>query len=445
MSEDATLDEFLQVESEENNGSEWGESKLEDLLSELLTGGRPTGGGLDEGEYISIGGTQVDSEGYIDLHDLVYIPEDYFEQVEETQLQKHDILVVKDGANTGDVAIAWESDERIVTNEHLFTLRSDSSISSPYLFYFLLSHQGWKQINGTITGSAQEGINRGFTGKVDVRYPPLPEQRKIASILYNVDQAIQKTESLIARYDRLQTGLLRQYFGKSSVQVDYSDDRVTKRLGPKNYTVPDDWQIVQIDDIGEVVTGDTPSTKNEDYYGGELPFVTPEDFGEGRYVYQGSRRLTDEGRQKSRPVPEDSVMMDCIGMDMGKVRIAGRELATNQQINSVIVNQDNMLPEFLYYHLKAISNLIQSQAGQTRTPIVSKSQFTSFEVFKPPLSAQKEVVDSLSVFDELVEKESDYATRLHRLKQGLMQDLLAGTVRTADTNIEVLDEVAQHG
>ncbi|TKX52515.1 hypothetical protein EXE42_16115, partial [Halorubrum sp. SP3] len=196
MSEDLTLDEFQQVKPGENSKSEWQESKLDYLLSDLLTGSRPTGGGLDDGQYISIGGTQIDSEGYIDLRDLVYIPESYFTQVQETQLQKHDILVVKDGANTGDVAIAWESDDRIVTNEHIFTLRADSTINSPYLFYFLLSHQGWKQINGTITGSAQEGINRGFTGKVDIRYPSISEQRKIAAVLYTVDRAIEKTEQI---------------------------------------------------------------------------------------------------------------------------------------------------------------------------------------------------------------------------------------------------------
>jgi len=97
MNEDDEFDKFADAESAElaepNGIDEWNKSKLENLLSDLLTGGRPTGGGLDEGEYISIGGTQVESEGYLNLTDLVYIPEDYFQKVEETQLQKHDILV----------------------------------------------------------------------------------------------------------------------------------------------------------------------------------------------------------------------------------------------------------------------------------------------------------------------------------------------------------------
>jgi type I restriction enzyme S subunit len=247
MNEDDEFDKFADAESAElaepNGIDEWNKSKLENLLSDLLTGGRPTGGGLDEGEYISIGGTQVESEGYLNLTDLVYIPEDYFQKVEETQLQKHDILVVKDGANTGDIAIAWESNENVVTNEHLFTLRPRSDLNSPYLFYYLLSHKGWKQINGTITGSAQEGINRGFVGKVDIEYPPLPEQRKIATILYTVDKAIEKTEKIIEQTERVQKGIRQDVFSygiDESGRLRSQDDQLEETyLG----RFPSEWKL----------------------------------------------------------------------------------------------------------------------------------------------------------------------------------------------------------
>lgn len=349
----------------------------------------------------------------------------------------------------GKAALVPEMDTEVgigSTEYAVLSPRTDR-INSWLLYYLSKSHPIHNYAISRMRGSTgrQRVPFSVFRRELDIALPPLSEQRKIATVLYNIDQAIEKTESVIRHYEDLQTGLLRKHFGKSSVQIDYPEERVDKRLGPKTYNVPEDWEVVQVADIGEVVTGDTPSTKNKEYYGGDLPFVTPEDFGDTKRVHRGSRRLTDEGREKARPIPEDAVMMDCIGMDMGKVRIAGREIATNQQINSVIVNTEEMLPEFLYFHLKAISNLIQSQAGQTRTPIVSKSQFSSFEIFNPPISTQRDVVNSLNVFDDLIEKESEYATQLRRLKRGLMQDLLSGTVRTTDTNIPVPEEITRYG
>jgi len=470
MSEDATLDEFT-TESKERQTEETIDavprSTVESSLDKTSAGKIPDdwiatrlGDIAEETEYgLTETAEDYDPEKprYIrtqDFNDFGGLKEDSKaslsrEKAKDGMLEEGDLLFARSGsigASLGKTYLYDTDDGDCCFGGYSIRHRlQDEGLNHKYTSQYTLSNQYWDWVRRRAKTTAQSNINTGEYGSLLIPIPPLSEQRKIATVLYNIDQAIEKTESVIRHYEDLQTGLLRKHFGKSSVQIDYPEERVDKRLGPKTYNVPEDWEIVQVADIGEVVTGDTPSTKNKEYYGGDLPFVTPEDFGDTKRVHRGSRRLTDEGREKARPIPEDAVMMDCIGMDMGKVRIAGREIATNQQINSVIVNTEEMLPEFLYFHLKAISNLIQSQAGQTRTPIVSKSQFSSFEIFNPPISTQRDVVNSLNVFDDLIEKESEYATQLRRLKRGLMQDLLSGTVRTTDTNIAVPEEIAQYG
>ena len=465
MSEDATLDEFIEDIDRQNTDrvappteltgipDDWLAIPLDEISEDnegaFVDG--PFGSNLkademhDEGYARVIQLQNIRSSEFVDTNHK-YISEEKFEELQRHGAEPGDLAIAKMSEPVARACLLPDIEEQYIVVADCIKLTVDESeYNSLYMMLALNTNPVWKQAFARSRGSTRKRINLTQLKEVQIPTPPLSEQRRIATVLDNVDQAIQKTESVIGHYEDLQTGLLRKHFGKSSVQVDYPEKRVDKRLGPKTYAVPEDWEIVQVANIGEVVTGDTPSTKNQDYYSGDLPFVTPEDFGDTKRVHRGSRRLTDEGRQKARPIPEGAVMMDCIGMDMGKVRIAGREIATNQQINSVIVNIEEMLPEFLYFHLKAISNLIQSQAGQTRTPIVSKSQFSSFEIFNPPISTQRDVVNSLNVFDDLIEKESEYATQLRRLKRGLMQDLLSGTVRTTDTNIEVPDEIVQHG
>jgi type I restriction enzyme S subunit len=263
-------------------------------------------------------------------------------------------------------------------------------------------------------------------------------------VLYTVDQAIQKTEAIIEQAKRVKRGLMQDLFGKAD---NSHSGRGRKELwiGPKKFEVPEHWEKTKIQEIGRVVTGDTPSTDDEKNFGGSLPFVTPSDLKQTKYVAETDRTLSAQGRGQAKPVPEGSVMMDCIGSDMGKVAIAGREVATNQQINSVVVTDDEYNAEFLYYHLLVLSGYIKAQAGRTATPIVNKGDFQTFGLLKPPLEEQQRIAESLATYDEVDSTNRGYCERLKSLKKGLMQDLLTGEVRTADKAIEVLDEVATHG
>ena len=97
------------------------------------------------------------------------------------------------------------------------------------------------------------------------------------------------------------------------------------------------WPLVFLSSIAEVVTGNTPSKSDETYFGGEIPFVTPAELGFG-YVESAKQTLTESGAKVSRLIPENSVMVCCIG-SLGKVGISSVPVVTNQQINSLVVNE----------------------------------------------------------------------------------------------------------
>ncbi len=185
--------------------------------------------------------------------------------------------------------------------------------------------------------------------------------------------------------------------------------------------IPDDWDVVKLGKLSEVVTGSTPSTKEEEYWGEDIPFITPTDIGDSRTVAHTERYLSHKGATVSRPIPPYSVCVTCIA-SIGKTCITKTASATNQQINSIIPNE-KLSSEYLYYTIVHNCERLKSLAGFTTVPIVKKSSFEKFFVAIPPLAEQRKIAEILSTIDDTIEKTDAVIEETQQLKKGLMQKL----------------------
>lgn len=160
-----------------------------------------------------------------------------------------------------------------------------------------------------------------------------------------------------------------------------------------------------IKDTGRIVTGKTPSTSNRDYFGGEYLFVTPTDLDfNNYYIYQTNTTISELGKSKhtNQILPPNSVMFTCIGNTIGKIALNKSECLTNQQINSIIPNDENDF-KFLYYYLISITPFIRNLGGGVATPIVNKTNFEGIEINIPKLPTQRKIASILSAYDDLIE------------------------------------------
>ena len=164
------------------------------------------------------------------------------------------------------------------------------------------------------------------------------------------------------------------------------------------------WREATLDQLGRIVTGRTPPSKIQGFFGGEIPFVTPTDLDGRRVIVSTGRSLTKKGVEAvyNSRIPARSVMVSCIGSDMGKTAIAARECVTNQQINSIVVDSGNE-PLFVYYNLSNRKVEIHAAAGGSAQPILNKSGFGQFDILLPPPDQQHAIAHILGTLDDKIE------------------------------------------
>ena len=155
----------------------------------------------------------------------------------------------------------------------------------------------------------------------------------------------------------------------------------------------------KLSELGIVVTGFTPSTKCPDYYCDDgYPFVTPAEIKHTRYCKKTARFLSKKTYSdfNKRFISPNSVLVDCIGSDMGNACLTKETCLTNQQINAITnIKSSIVLPEYLYYCLSIMKNYFHSIGMNGSTmPIISKSLFEEVEIDIPALSFQGHIVDT---------------------------------------------------
>lgn len=187
----------------------------------------------------------------------------------------------------------------------------------------------------------------------------------------------------------------------------------------KNY-----WKLVKIGDIGEVVGGGTPSTKCSDYYGGDIPWITPKDLSNfrNRYISRGERMISKLGLENSsaRMLPPFSVLFTSRA-PIGYIAIAKNELCTNQGFKSIIPDPKKCNALFLYYLLKYKKNDIELIANGSTFQEVSGTALKNFEVSIPPLDEQRKIAGILSALDDKIELNNKINRNLEAQAQAIFK------------------------
>lgn len=184
-----------------------------------------------------------------------------------------------------------------------------------------------------------------------------------------------------------------------------------------------EFKKVKLGDIGKIVGGGTPKTKEESYYGGEIAWITPKDLSlnKSKYIFYGERNITEEGLKNSsaKLLPKGTVLFSSRA-PIGYVAIAGNDLATNQGFKSVIP-AENVDSEFIYYLLiNNVENIKNFGVGSTFRE-VSGSVMKNIEVMIPDFSIQRKIAKILNTLDSKIEINNKIISNLESQAQAIFK------------------------
>lgn len=260
---------------------------------------------------------------------------------DKLKIYKGDLIFAKRNAYLKRVAIA-EFDA--VASAHSLVLRAKSENVLPeFLPFFLLSETFWEKAIEISVGSLSPTINWGTIAKQEFLLPPKEQQAELAELLWAMDEVIEKDLAVLAALDEYKQSFVFTSFKKAN-------------------------EVRKVSELGEVVTGSTPSTENENFWGGNIPFVSPAEIDDSSYINNYLRYLTDEGAKKARRIPANSVLTVCIGSTIGKVGINKVDCFSNQQINALIPKKQYS-SIFILYLLRFYKHKILARTGATAVPM----------------------------------------------------------------------------
>jgi restriction endonuclease S subunit len=405
MSEDATLDESVVNDKEQPDLQNTPSGKYNSDWPIVRSGEQFT---LQNGKFLKSDERSDDGEY------PVYGGNGIMGYTSDANVSQGKIVIGRVGAYCGNIhktdSEAWVTDNSII-------LTNDSQdFSNEYLRYLLTS----VNLGQFSEQSAQPRISQSTVANLRIPKPPLPEQRKIAFVLHTVDRAIEKTEEVITRLNRLFTGMRR-----TLLREGINSDTTIQSTPTGRY--PSNWELVRAGNFLELRNGEylAKKARTED---GDYP------------VYGGNGIM---GHTEKSIVGPETVVIGRVGAYCGNVHLTEEDAWVTD--NAIIISElsNDYLPQFIVHLLDEIG--LGQYSEQSAQPRISQSTVENLRIPKPSIDEQQEIVDKLSSIPNAKNAEETYKNQLKRVKRGLMQDLLSGKVITTDTNIRVPEEIRQHG
>ena len=218
-----------------------------------------------------------------------------------------------------------------------------------------------------------------------------------------------------------------------------------KIKGSKNLNVPplrfpeftEEWQKCIIKDYGEVVTGNTPPTNNAEYYNnGSYLWASPADLGMNKMIVDTKTKLSLGGFKKTRAIPKGGILVTCIGSTIGKMGMAVETMSSNQQINSIIVNEKSN-NDFVYYAISCAFPRYLSEVGVQAVPILSKSNFEKLPNYTTSRKEQNKIGYFLNLLDERIATQNKIIEDLKKLKSAIRKMIFTSLKNEHTENCEI--------
>lgn len=321
---------------------------------------------------------------------------------------KEAILLAGNNADGNFHINLYEGKFDVYQRTYVIDVIDRNKLNLKYLYYVLkmnLAH-----LKNISRGTSTKFLTATIINDFDIPFPCIDVQNKIAKILNDLDLKIKNNNEVNDCLARLCNDIFHNYLNKYEDKIEYK-------------------KIIEI--AKRVITGKTPSTKNKDFWDGSIPFITIPDMHKQIFTINTERNITELGAKSI--IPKNSISVSCIAT-IGLVSISTEESQTNQQINSIILNNSYEL-YFLYEYLSEQKEFLKSIAGGSTTYNINKNTFENIEIpYLPKDILVNYNSDVTNMFEKI--KNNQYENKeLSNMRDNLLSKLMNGIIDISNINI----------
>ena len=321
------------------------------------------------------------------------------------------VLLSEDGANITDrnYPVCFLASGKYWVNNHAHVLKTKDGNENNFICNSL-ERKDYKQYN---SGMAMPKLNQEVCRGIPISCPSFDEQKKIGDYFSNLDHLITLHQRKCDELKKVKKFMLQKMFPKK---------------GEKNPEIrfdgfTNDWEQRKLGELGEILTGSTPSTSNSAYYSEDgIPWVTPTDINE-LTISDTPRKLSEEGAKVGRVVPANTILCTCIA-SIGKNTLLTVKGSFNQQINSLTPYDENDA-YFLLTDSEIWSNTMKRMAASGTMQIVNKTEFSELKTMVPSLVKQQAIGTYFHNLDHLITLHQRKCEELKNVKKYMLQNMFA--------------------
>ena len=405
----------------------WVEMELGEV-AKVQTG--PFGSQLHNRDYVNVGTPMITVEHIV--NDKIYhapnipkVSDKDKQRLSKYILKEGDIVFSRVGSVDRSAYVSNREDAWMFSGRLLRVRGNAKLIDSNYLHYVLIKKTTKKYIRKIAVGATMPSINTSILSEIPIITPSIPEQKAIAKLLSSFDEKIELLQEQNKTLETIAQTIFKEWF----VNFNYSGatgEMVDSDLGE----IPKEWRVGKLSEFGKIICGKTPPKSKKEFFGGGIPFIKIPDMHNQMFIITTSDTLTEQGKkfQELKTIPSNSILVSCIAT-VGLVGISIKESQTNQQINTIVPQQE-YYREYLYLEMLRKNKYLNDIGnGGTATLNVNTGIFSSIEMLFPENDLLVEFSNLVKpIFGKILYNVSQIQT-LAKTRDTLLPKLMSGEIR----------------
>ena len=323
-------------------------------------------------------------------------------RIDEADFDGESVLV----AGNGDLNVKYY-DGKFNAYQRTYVLKSvdKAVLDNRFLYVYMQTYVDY--LRSETRGTVIQYLKKDQFTDAKIKLPPLPEQKRIVDLISTVDSYIEALRPQFESANRSRSAVLHELLTADG----------------------DGWTETTLGDAVSVVNGGTPSTKQEQFWGGEITWITTTELTacDGRTVDSSKRTITDDGLKSgaTKMVRAGTTLVGTTAT-IGTCAMAACDLTFNQQISGLIPKTNEVDDVYLFYWIQFSKPILENLSAGTSFRRISTTALKTVSIKYPPLPEQKRIVDLISTVDSYIEALEGQISSLTSLRSGLLSDLLSG-------------------